>query len=52
MKELPLVFFTVLAQASAGAFILMQICSSMKKINQNQANKIAMISLPVACSAV
>lgn len=45
MKELPLVFFTVLAQASAGAFILMQICSSMKKINQNQANKIAMISL-------
>ncbi len=45
MKELPLVFFTVLAQASAGAFILMQLCSAMKKINQSQANKIAMISL-------
>ncbi|MGP8305224.1 dimethyl sulfoxide reductase anchor subunit family protein [Vibrio sp. YIC-376] len=45
MKELPLVFFTVLAQASAGAFILMQICALMKKIDQKQATKIAMISL-------
>ncbi len=45
MKELPLVFFTVLAQASAGAFFLMQICASMKKIEQQQATKLAMISL-------
>jgi len=45
MKELPLVFFTVLAQASAGAFILMQLCAAMKKIDQNQANKVALVSL-------
>lgn len=45
MKELPLVFFTVLAQASAGAFILTQICASMKKIDQKQATKLAIICL-------
>lgn len=44
MKELPLVFFTVLAQASAGAFILMQLCALMKKIDQKQATKVAMVS--------
>ncbi|WP_372379633.1 dimethyl sulfoxide reductase anchor subunit family protein [Vibrio natriegens] len=51
MKELPLVFFTVLAQASAGAFILMQFCTLMKKIDQKQATKIAMICLAMVVVA-
>ncbi|HHC7130502.1 TPA: dimethyl sulfoxide reductase anchor subunit family protein [Vibrio parahaemolyticus] len=51
MKELPLVFFTVLAQAAAGAFILMQIGVLMKKIDQKQATKVAMISLVIVAVA-
>lgn len=45
MKELPLVFFTVLAQASAGAFILLQIGTLLKKVDHKQATKLAMITL-------
>ncbi len=43
MKELPLVFFTVLAQASAGAFILMWVLSLFKQDKFSDAiiNKLA-----------
>lgn len=51
MKELPLVFFTVLAQASAGAFILMQLSLSMKKMEQKPADRIALIAFMMVAVA-
>lgn len=45
MKELPLVFFTVLAQAAAGAFLLAQICLLLNKLNRRQAGRVGVIAL-------
>lgn len=45
MHELPLVFFTVLAQASVGLFVIMTMLTMLKKANDAQMDKAAIISL-------
>ncbi|MFV0576809.1 MAG: dimethyl sulfoxide reductase anchor subunit family protein [Vibrio sp.] len=44
MHELPLVFFTVLAQASVGVFVLMTLLTLLKKATPEQMDKAALIS--------
>lgn len=56
MHELPLVFFTVLAQASVGAFVIMTFLTLLNKAPKEQMNKAALISfiliVVAGCSAI